>query len=192
MIVSNTHKYVYISVPKAGTHTMYDVLVREYAGTQQEGPYHQTAVPQEYEDFFCFCTVRHPFHRAVSVWHALTQRENYKSIYLPLIGGESFLDFAKWISKITPDNRRKGKGGVLLLSQDSWLNGARIDRYLKLEELDNEFSSLYFVSGKETLPKILSRDYDTWDKVSCPESASLIYGWAKKDFERFDYSPDKL
>lgn len=190
MITSIKNEYVFISVPKTGTHTMYDVLVKQFDGIQAEGPYHQTQIPEKFSDFFAFSTVRHPFTRMVSIWHALTQRPAYQDIFIPKIGGKSFLQFCKWYSEITPENRPTGKGGVLLLSQSEWLAGVKIDRFLKIECINKDFSELPFVHQVIELPKMLSREYAGWHEVSCTESKRLLTERLARDFEILDYSPE--
>ena len=188
MIVSEEHRYVFVSVPKAGTHTMYATLTDGFGGRQLDGPYHQKDVPAEYLDFFCFASVRHPFQRAVSIWNSLTQRPNYSPKYLPLIGGDSFLEFARWIAKINPANRPTGKGGVLLLSQAEWLEDVRLDRYLHLETINSDFAKLPFVSDDIVLAKLLARDHQQWDELKCSESHELLRKRYANDFQRFGYS----
>jgi hypothetical protein len=193
MIISKKHKFVFISTPKTGTHTMYKILPDEYEGVQKEGPYHQTEVSEEFSDYFIFTTVRNPFERMVSIWHALIERDNYRNIFLPLVGGVEFIDFVKWITKLEPDERPKGKGGVLLHPQSYWLKGVSLDKFIKIENVDEEFSMLpFYIQSTEhkEIPKVLARKHKKWKDVKCNESRELIVRWAKEDFEIFNYSEE--
>ncbi|MEP0072762.1 MAG: sulfotransferase family 2 domain-containing protein [Marinomonas sp.] len=193
MIVSKKHKFVFISTPKTGTHTMYKILPEEYEGELQPGPYHQKNIPENYANYFVFTTVRNPFERMVSIWHALIERENYRPTFLPLVGSESFLEFVKWITSLAPKERPKGKGGVLLYPQSEWLKDVELDKFLKIENIDSEFPSVPFYvkpSEQKKIPKVLARKHKTWSDVQCKETRKLIVDWAKEDFVNFNYSED--
>jgi hypothetical protein len=192
MIVSKINKFVFVSTPKTGTHSMFKLLPELFETFTVEGAYHETNVPDEYKDFFIFTTVRNPFERMVSIWNALINLEEYRVRYLPIVGGESFSDFVHWITKQTKESRPKGRGAAVLTTQSEWLEGIRVDQYLKLENIDKEIQTLPFYSNAkeqpfERVPKVLARKHVVWNDLKNDELRSLIVNWANKDFENFNY-----
>ncbi|MCP4178859.1 MAG: sulfotransferase family protein [bacterium] len=191
MIINKNLKYVFISTPKAGTHTLFNVLQKYFGGEQLDGPYHRKNIPESCKSYFKFSTVRNPYERAVSTWHALTRLEPYRDIYLPLIGSETFEGFITWLVNHFNSNLIKsGKGVVLLEPQSDWLKNINLDVVLKIENISNEFSQLPFVDKKISIPKLLARKHESWDFLKNKTIEQMIYSWAKKDFENFAYSRD--
>ena len=68
MRVSTRHKFVYISTPKACTHTVYEILRKHYSQGLLELAFHSTVIPDKYRDYFRWTIVRNPYSRAVSLW----------------------------------------------------------------------------------------------------------------------------
>tara|TARA_Y100000296_G_scaffold79589_1_gene103779 strand:- start:1649 stop:2236 length:588 start_codon:yes stop_codon:yes gene_type:complete len=191
MIVSEKFEFVFVSTPKTGTHTMYEMLPRLFGAKQQEGPYHRLDIPEKFQDFFTFTTVRNPFERMVSIWHALIERDNYRPIFLPLVGTEDFEGFVKWLTSLSDETKPKGKGGVLMHTQSYWLRNTDLDDFLQIEDVDAQFSKLNFVKNSKidipTLPKVLARKHLTWKDVQSDRCREMIVNWARDDFINFNY-----
>ena len=191
MIISDKNKYVYVSTPKAGTHTFYHILTNDFDGKQVQGSYHQNKIPDCCAGYYTFTSVRHPFVRVVSIWHALLHRDNYRDIYMKHIGSDSFLDFALWLSKQNEDIRPRGKGGILLPTQSQWLDGIDFDKIIKLEEVDSDFNDLPFVNNKiNKIPSILKREHEQWSDVCCDLSKDVLFNYYNNDFANFGYDPE--
>lgn len=72
MQVSKSGRFVYINPPRTGTTKIWDAARSAFPDLWQpaeRGRRHSTIWNDEWEDFFIFVTVRHPYTRAVSLWH---------------------------------------------------------------------------------------------------------------------------
>jgi len=191
MIISSNHKYVYISTPKAGTHSLYDLLVKHFDGKKIDGPYHNREIPSYCLDsnYKIFTTVRNPLSRTLSIWNSLTQRENYKYIYLKLIGSDKFLDFVKWITTVEPSKINTGKGRILLHRQSVYLRNLPIDYFIKIEHLNIDFPRLG-IGQLDSYPHMLSRSYTSWDMLKCETSSRILREWLLPDYDFLGYDID--
>lgn len=188
MIVSMQNEWLFISMPKTGTHSMYELLKSSFGGTQLEGPYHRTEVPSECIDFFKFTTVRHPFSRTVSIWNSLTRVEPYRSIYLPALGSNEFSVFVDHLINDRLNSIPTGKGKALLTSQTSWLSGISCDRYLRIERIDDEFKDLPFTKKIEfKIPHLLRREHESWEDLCKGDVGLKLYDFLREDFVKFGY-----
>lgn len=198
MIVSDEHKFVYVSTPKSGTHTMFRYLEEEWEGVRQDGAFHRLQVPPECREYFVFTTVRNPFPRAVSCWWHLLFRDPYRTLWRPRIGTFDFVEFCRFlVAGEIPSVR----GDVVCMSQHEWLLRVRPAAVLHLETLEAEFLRLPFVTaaGVEAvnIPRRRSNDeraeisdYGNWREIMTDPAADLIRQWACGDFEQFGYSRD--
>lgn len=188
MIMSMQNKWLFVSVPKTGTHTMYELLKSSFGGIQLEGPYHRTEMPQECSEFFTFTTVRHPFSRTVSIWNSLTRVEPYRSLYLPVLGSDDFSVFVDCLIDGRLNLLPTGKGKALLTSQTSWLNGISCDRHLQIEKIDDEFSSLPFTNKINfKIPHLLHREHERWEDLCKGNVGVKLYDFLREDFKNFGY-----
>jgi hypothetical protein len=204
MIVDHDRQFVFISTPKAGTHTMFALLGELYGLQRLPGGFHRKEVPPEARHYTRFTVVRNPYVRAVSVWWHLLFRDRYRDKWRPIIGTLDFRGFLRWLvdSPEPPVNR----GDVVLRPQHAWLANARPIQWLRLERLESEFAGLPFVGDEAPrhIPRRLSSgssadvsDYGDWRSVfACggpayaAECARLVERWAGKDFELFGYARD--
>jgi len=192
MIISEKDKYVFVSNPKTGTHSLYKLLKEHFNGVQVEGRYHENDVPEKNKDYFTFSTCRHPFSRAVSAFHVLTRDDGYKDLFLPKIGGDDFLSFVKWLVKHDSETELVGRGMAVLTLQSTWLKPVRIDKLVRIEQANDDFASLPFVKEPVTVPTLLARKHETWDEIKCKKSDKLLRNWLAKDFEFLPYDPDVI
>ena len=65
MIISDTHRYVYIGIPRTGSKSMNHWLIEHFNG-RWHGGHHDYAVPEEAADYLVFAIVRNPYDRALS------------------------------------------------------------------------------------------------------------------------------
>jgi len=199
MIISKKHKYVYVSVMKSGTHSMYHALQKYYEGLHYprdfnengNGPYHSNVVPSEFLDFYRFTVVRNPYSRAISAWNVCVNVDPYMSAYSNVLKDKSFLGFAKWLNSF----QEPGRAGYVVEPMYKWLKpSGNFDKIIHLENINNEFKNLTFydsINKKIKIPDLLSRtDKSDWKKHYTKEIADLIYNWAKKDFELYGYDKE--
>ena len=68
MIISDKYKFIYVSMPKCGTHTFYSVIKEFYEG-RRYGKFHHIDPPEfNYRDYFIFTSCRNPYDRLVGAW----------------------------------------------------------------------------------------------------------------------------
>jgi hypothetical protein len=196
MIISKKHKYVYISVMKSGTHSMYHVLQKYFSGQHWPrefnetgaGPYHSNVIPDEFSNFYKFTVVRNPYSRAISAWNVCVNVDPYMIAYSKAIKDKSFLGFAKWLNSFT----EPGRAGYVVQPMHKWLKpSGNFNKIVKLENINEEIKELPFynsIDNDVTVPDLLSRtDKSDWKKHYTQEIADLVYNWAKKDFELYGY-----
>jgi hypothetical protein len=157
-------------------------------------------LPREYEDYYVFTTVRNPYTRCVSLYNFIFVLGFWGTLYrqFPKEG----IPFDQYIDWIT-DGVLEGvnwKIDVLKRSLKSSIFDqpynpkrhvpVRIDRFIKIENLQEEFSTLPFF---ENVPKeALETRYNSAKEVRqshFPEElADKFYERFKEDFEFFGYS----
>lgn len=196
MIISEKNKYVYVSVMKAGTHSMYNLLKskfkgkhypREFGNNSGAGPYHSNIIPKEYLNYYKFTVVRNPYSRAISAWNVCVNVDPYKVNYSGILKNKTFLEFAKWLTVfINP-----GRAGYVVQPIYKWLEAScEFDKILHLENINEEIKNLPFVNLtlEIKVPNLLDRtDKENWKQHYTQEIADLVYEWAKKDFELYGY-----
>jgi hypothetical protein len=206
MVVNDTHRFVFVSTPKAGTHSMFAFLSERYGTPRGPRPFHGRIVPPEAAGYFTFAVVRNPFSRAVSCWWHLLFREGgigYRSLWRPVVGGVGFREFMEWLVA-NQHNPPHYRGDVVLFPQHVWLDGVRcsgrrveMDAVLHLERIEREFAALPFADGPVRIPRRLSNnasaeisDYGDWREIMTDETADLVRTWAGEDFARYGYDTD--
>lgn len=192
MIISRERKYVFVSTPKTGTHSLYDILQKQFNG-KRHGGYHEKEIPLEFKNYFKFTTIRNPYERLVSAWNSLLYTtEDYKAIYKPLIGSKRFEDFVEWATENKSKlPHMKERGMVVICPQSMYLNGVDIDQYLKIEEINDRFNELEFVDQKVEVPQLLKRKHKNWDYWKNDNIIKHANELLKEDFEMFDYEIEK-
>jgi hypothetical protein len=194
MMVCEEHKFVFISMPKSGTHSMYDYLNKNYnikyfddsgrlipieKGARVTQILHTTKIPQKYNNYFKFSTCRHPYDRAISVWWALAVRRKEK---IPAdLKGKTFTEFCHMIKEGKAPHR-------LMLSQSERIKNTPVDLFLKIEDIDKEFNGLPFANGssiENTFAFKTERGPNT-DYLGEDEK-ELIYSAWRSDFTKFGY-----
>jgi len=193
MILCHQHRFVYVSTPKAGTHTMFRYLSERYGG-HRIGAYHRRHVPLGHLDYFVFAVVRSPYSRAVSAWYHLLHREPYRSLWRPTVRRDDFRGFMEWMSR--GHWQRPGmRGNVVMCPQDEWIAGINRapDAILRIENINQEFAQLPFATGPQSIPDDFSYSqvYGDWRDMIDAEMAALVRQWAGSDFARFGYEIDE-
>jgi hypothetical protein len=198
MIVSEKNKYVFISVMKSGTHSMYDYLVKNYNGKHftrgkllnAGGKYHTNVIPKENQNYYKFTLVRNPYSRAISIYNVCKNINPYKEDYIGKIG-DDFLSFCKWLSS---NNCKKdpGRAGFVVRPQWEWLRPCgKFDKILHVETVEEELKDLPFIDKDISFPNLLERtDKSKWKEFYNQQTADLVYKWAQKDFELYGYDKE--
>jgi len=179
-------KYVFISTPKCGTHTMYWLLKNHYGGKQKKGAYHQKNVPKIHQKKFLFTVTRNPYSRAVSAWTSLLKpgaEDRYRKSWSRYCPASDFTSFMELLANRRPHT---AAGAIATIPQYAWI-GRNKCRAIKIENLQEEFNELPFVDKFIEIPHLLKRTDESWKEVITDKSLQFIHKWAGKDFKRFGY-----
>ncbi len=138
-VISDLHRFVYFGAPKTGTNTVTRVLKSSYAGRHIFG-YHSSSSPMP-ADYLAWATVRNPWTRLLSWWHAWTHSRRAPKD--PVQG----CTFPVFIAFLT-DNREGGdlpKNAKHMRSpQQQFIAVQPCSRVVRLEYLAEDFASLPF------------------------------------------------
>ena len=183
-----------MSTAKTGTHSMYDVLKREFGGFRY-GRYHEATLPSGHENYFKFTTIRNPYERLVSAWNSLFfSSEEYRIMYLEQIGSDDFEKFLDWAIRVKHGMVDMPIRAIqVVCPQSIYLDGIEIDAYLKIENIDTELNNLPFASNRDkpiVIPRLLKREHATWDDVKNKKLIKKANEFLKEDFEMFDYTKE--
>ena len=196
MIICHNPPFVFISTPRAGTHSMYHFLCERFGLEKPSAglPFHRRAVPSKYVRYFRFTTCRNPYPRAVSGWWALSRHRRYREEWLPRFGSEDFTDAMRWRAGQIP--KLTGRAANILWSQAIWQDGFTYPphKVLRLEAIDAETTSLPFIGEAVKVARLGPHygtgimEYGDWKQIMTDEAAEHIRRWAAEDFRRFNYS----
>ena len=198
MIVSDTHRFVFVDIPKAGTHSMQYVLFTRYSA-RRDGVWHDANIPQPIKDkgYFVFGITRNPYARACSIWWHLAHRHDYAALWEEEIGGKSFRTFVKWLAK-TGYSYPQINGNIVLPPQ-CYFEGLAggFDAMLRLDNLSEEAAAkLPFWTGPKEIDHRNSdndlatgSDYGDWRGQYDEELASIVRRIYDEDFTRYGHDP---
>ena len=178
MFISDNPKFVYISVTKAGSSSVVRHLHNQFGGRNLGNT--TWKIPPGHEDYYSFIVVRNPYARMVSWWWSICKtggdRYGHKKELQQHNLSESLFDFLTlW----------EIKGGY---TQSKYLTiNPTIERILKLENLEEDFNNLPFITTHISLPKINARKYPHWKELLDAKSGQLINRVYEEDFKQFDY-----
>ena len=202
MRISTKHQFIFISTPKACTHSIYQVLKEHYSEGLIEHGFHENSIPPAFRKFFRWTVVRNPYTRAVSLWWSAC-RLHPPDIYGFRKGcgaADDFTRFITWLSNTSPEERRPQP---LMMTQAEWLRPCEPIRALHLESLQEELSKLVFWEPDIKLPRINTTDEKIivqsreegrpikkppWRELYKDGKAQeAVLKWAEEDFNRFGY-----
>ena len=197
MILSRKHKYVFISTPKTGSHTFFKLLTEQFDGERLQGPFHRTEMPGNTEGYTVFSTIRNPYDRFVALWNSLLFAKPdpyaYRDTWLSVIRKDDLLTFSRFAAKnkdrieMMADVRMP----TLMMPQHRWYRRLPPNVIsLKLENIDEAFHALPFVTKRVTLPHELKREHASWDDLKTDEIIANVNEWAGEDFEKFGYEKE--
>lgn len=141
------------------------------AGTQQ----HVIGnVGLDLSEFLRFTTIRNPFSRAVSLWqHYITSNND--------IGFADFVD--KLATYVTSDIPH-----FFFSPMHCWFVDFKPTMFLRLENLDEDFNKLPFVTQDTKLPRFNTTKHEAWPNYYTESLIEAVRFWATKDFELYSYS----
>ena len=194
MILNRKDRWVFVSTPKCATHTMYEILPA-FGGERFGSGWHLREISIiNSRDFFSFTVCRNPYARAVSLWwttcrpdlDSLWDHYKFRKLVPDYTDFESFMKWLVGLGHISYGQHLAAK-----LSQTAWQRGMKLNCYLQLENLVEEFNALPFV--KEAEAEIITLNESHYLKQDyleylTPNAIELVQKWAFADFKRFGYS----
>jgi hypothetical protein len=189
MLVSHKHKFVYLPPPRTGTTTIASVLVREFdariygawKAAHLKATKHAIHLPEELDEYFVFASVRNPYARVIS------QFAWWRS------HGQTHKRFRPFLEELLP--RRAASLYFQLHQQPSYRPPegcvkVRIDAMIRLENLQEDFQNLPFVSRGVDIPKLNRKD-GRFDAVKYTrETAGWVRRYRRADFRICGYPVD--
>lgn len=198
MILSRSYKYVFISTPKTGSHSFFNLLEKEFDGERQWPDFHRTEMPSKTNGYTIFSTVRNPYERLVALWNSLlfsNDKFNYRETWLAALRSDDFTIFCKFAAKHKNDIEYNSTVNMprLMIPQHRWYKKMPDNVIpLHIENIDEEFHQLDFVDKRVTIPHALKRNHSSWDDLKTEEIIHYANEWAGDDFEKFGYVKEEI
>lgn len=180
MIIHIKQKWVFVSIQRCGTHTMYNILCRcggkHIKDFRKYHPrdYHCNVIPYDFKDYFHFSILRNPYSRMVGWW---AKTHKIRSI-------SENMSFVEWLRHVN--------GGVSQVQQIGHLN---ISYYLHLENLKSEILDLPFkLNEREALsiPQLNKSNHKPYMDYMTKEAITIINEHYETDFLLGGYERMKI
>ncbi len=206
MRASKEHNFLFVSSPKCGTITFYNLLERAFGASRVGCGFHANMVPEECKDLYRWTITRNPYERAVSLWWSAVHLHDSDSYGLAKGCGSStnFVQFVEWVAGLTIE--KKSRLGLLsqafLNSQSEHLrNAGPFAVVLRLESINQEVLHLpFWKRGIQILEKNTTREKQDAHSIECRDRLSwwdfyqdtralnAVNSWLGEDFEGFGYT----
>ncbi len=199
-MISNTKKFIYIHINKCGGTSLTDVLKEhavDFEGKKIGYKKHST-MQQVYDvigsdladSYYKFTVIRNPLDRISSFYRHIT-RSNSR-VYKKMNGKFDITNFDKFINNLPDLYKSRSDYGISLISMTEWLmvNGKiKIDKIIKLEDLNSEYKNLSNNFGLESNLKKLNQDPIQIKHASLytSEMKNIVKSIYKDDFKNFNY-----
>lgn len=190
MMLSRVHKFLYLGIPKTGTHSVSRFLGQHYQA-RAVASYHGSSyeIPP---DYLAWGTVRNPYARLLSWWHAWVSNKKGKDQNPPR--DISFVDFIDFLLENRegldmPEDRRDMRWPQhLFMTRQPW------QRFVRIEHFAHDFAALPF--GKPGA-KLDRRNQGRWTEEGGvasfyrePELAAARRYGVIEECRQFGYSED--
>ncbi len=192
MIISKSHRFIFVAVPKTGTSSIENALQSYSAKITRRFNKHATSrklirdLPEGmWDDYYKFAFVRNPYDRIES-WYFYRKRKELASVDHPrhkmYTGDKTFEEFVQWFPKNT-----------MMLNQVDFIaphgGGLLIDHFGRFETLHADFAAICrrLDLPEIELPQVRASERDGASKLWTPESRRIINDYCADDFAFFDY-----
>jgi hypothetical protein len=190
MMVCHDRKFVFVSTPKAATHSMYQTLRSSFnvqLKTLEDSRMHCNILDPNTESYYKFTVVRNPFSRAVSSWWQIIknskQQTNFKDRYFDQYDS-TFQSFTSFLLEL----ETFGQHPRMFDSQHFWHNGITFDTILKLESIQKDYNCLPFVKGGVVTHNFsLSGERNEWRQYYTQQDYDNVMIAYKDDFDIFGF-----
>ncbi|MEH6583062.1 MAG: sulfotransferase family 2 domain-containing protein [Halioglobus sp.] len=191
MVISESHRFIFIAVPKTGSSSVETALESYTSKLTREFNKHATCrrlirdlPPQMWESYFKFAFVRNPYDRIES-WYFYRKRPELSDPKHPrhkmYTGDKTFEEFVHWFPKNT-----------MMLLQVGFLaplGELLVDHVGRFETLEEDFALICQKLNlpEIALPKIRPSQREPASDIWTPASRRIINDYFAKDFAFFDY-----
>lgn len=191
MIISHTHRYVYIGIPRTGSKSMNRWLMDHFDGEWVDF-HHSWRVPAAAQEYLIFTIVRNPYQQAKSGWFHIPWSAEDPNPIKPT--KEFAAEMAKSIplkdGTITiPDHNVPEVG----MNQTHYVKRAGVALVLYLERMPHCLRVLPFVDPDNLPPFPHSEERGPrvsgtfFDHFKTPEDEAAAWAYAAEDFATFGY-----
>jgi len=163
---------------KSGSSSIVQLLQEQFGGRTTSNT--NMVIPPCCTNHYSFTVSRNPYARMISWWWSICKadgdRYGHKKELRDAGLSESLIDFLMlW--------DRKGD-----YSQSSYLNvNEPLDNILKLENIEEDFNSLPFVTNHVDIPKVNAKKHPSWKGILDNDARIWINKTYKDDFTNFNY-----
>jgi hypothetical protein len=216
MIISDTHRFIYIGIPRTGSKSMNHWLCEHFDG-RNCGGHHDYVVPEEASDYFIFTVVRNPYDRKCSGHFAVTwddqgtkdhelaecksPQERLRKIRAILKSREKQKQKEMPRQSPIPLEQRsreavlngQGKGKKHSMNQAFFVDKAAVNMVLFFERLPECLAELPFVD-KENIPRFphhpergIRPSGNFFDFFRDTDEEQVVWAHNAEDFEAFGY-----
>lgn len=186
MIISHTDEVIFITTPKSGSHSGFK-LMEKYFGVAINFN-HNREIPSKYRNYFSFTFVRNPYERFCALYHACVINDS--KAFVPAKAKKSILNYADWMYHMTLHHTYPRED--LCAAQHYWHRKSRINKYIQIENAEEELKELFPDMQYLKIPHELKREHPTWKDVRTDELTYLVSEWAGKDFELYEYERENI
>lgn len=195
MRISKKYNLIFVSTPKCGSHTGWKIMENYFPPINYIGM-HKKIVPPECVKYNAFTFVRHPFDRAVSLWHSMLhghpvpEEDKYRKIFLGRMGknSDSFEDFCKHLVTTRHNYNDFYSNFEKTIYEHNSQTNIEFLNIFKLENITELISYLKIATGITIeIPYEHKREHRQWDEIKTPKAREYLLNWAEKDFETYGY-----
>jgi len=183
MLVSTDPPFVFVALPRTGSHSIRQML-RSFPNIRSVGGHHQMAVPT-WATGPRFAVIRNPY--AVHLSHYLYRKRKRRNNMYQRVKKQSFVEYLTWM--VNPRHKPYRPHDP---PQAVALRLAGVDHMVRFERLESELRSLPFLPSDLELPHLNANLAYSCDGYYDPEAMALVRDFAMADFELGGYSTGSL
>ena len=199
-MISNTKKFIYIHINKCGGTSLTNVLMKHATdfNTKKIGYRKHSTMQQVYDaigidladSYYKFTVIRNPLDRISSFYRHIKRSNSW--VYNKMSQKFDITNFNKFINNLPDLYKSRSDFEISIISMTEWLTvnkKIKIDKIIKLEDLNGEYKNLSNNFGLELNLKNLNQDPIQVKHTSLytSEMKNIVKSIYKDDFKNFNY-----